>query len=183
MPMLLPAKTNATYDDVVAAPPSVRAEILNGSLYLQPRPRGSHQLAAGELVAQLRAYGRQASWVFLPEVEVHLRGDVLVPDITGWRLERFDESLDKVGFTTVPDWVCEVLSPSTRRYDAGEKRLKYQLAGVPALWEVDPQARTVEIYSLVADRYTWVGTVGDEDALSVWPFDGSHLTLAHLWGF
>jgi len=179
--MLTPAKLNATYQDVLDAPENMRAELLDGRLYLQARPRGNHQLAAGRLFSRLDAAAREMGWVFLPEVELHLGGDVLTPDISGWRVERATEGLEVAGYKVAPDWVCEVLSPSTRKYDSDDKRAKYLRNGIGALWEVDPVERVVEVYALENGQYVWRETMGGDDGGRLWPFEQVVLELAHLW--
>jgi len=87
-------------------------------------------------------------WVFMPEPELHLRGDVLIPDLTGWRRERMPELPDVVGVDLAPDWVCEVLSPSSEALDRNRKMTVYAREGVKHLWLVDPRPQTVEVYRL-----------------------------------
>jgi len=118
-----PAKKRATYDDVLAAPEHQVAEILNGELVLHPRPAARHAVAHSILGAELIGQfyiGRNGpgGWVILFEPELHLNDDVLVPDVAGWRRERMPEIPDVVGIQLSPDWVCEVLSPSTQARDS-----------------------------------------------------------------
>lgn len=84
----------------------------------------------------------------MPEPELHLRGDVLIPDLTGWRRERMPELPDVVGVDLAPDWVCEVLSPSSEALDRNRKMTVYAREGVKHLWLVDPRPQTVEVYRL-----------------------------------
>ena len=60
--------------------------------------------------------------------------DILVPDLAGWRRERLPEYPDAAFFDLAPDWVCEVLSPGTRRIDQVGKRVIYAREGVGHLW-------------------------------------------------
>jgi Uma2 family endonuclease len=181
-PLFGPAKTNASYDDVLAAPEGMTAELIEGNLYLQPRPRGIHQHALGELRELLRPIRSQTGWVVLPEVELHIPM-TLVPDLSGWRAERFTESLDSAHFTVVPDWVCEVLSPSTAGYDKGIKRKLYLERGVRFLWMVDPTERTIEIYEAYAPASAWVlrATHSENEHVALVPFSEIELDLSRLW--
>lgn len=88
-----PAKRRATYEDVLNAPEHMVAEIIDGELYLQPRPGKPHAAAASALGGELgppfkRGRGGPGGWILLDEPELHLGGDVLVPDLAGWRRER-----------------------------------------------------------------------------------------------
>jgi Uma2 family endonuclease len=177
-----PAKTNATYADVLAAPEGVRAELIEGNLYLQPRPRGVHQHIVGELREALRMVRGAGGWVLLPEVELHIPM-TLVPDLSGWRTERFTESLDSAYFCVVPEWVCEVLSPSTAGYDRGIKRKTYLDRGVRFLWIVDPSERTLEAYEAYDDASAWTlrATYTNSDKARLSPFSELELDLERLW--
>src|SRR5690349_8081155 len=116
-----PARRPATYQDVIDAPPDKIAEIVRGALHLHPRPLPRHSQAMMYLGAHVSipfgmGRGGPGGWLILVEPELHLGEDVLVPDLVGWRRERLPTLPDTVGITVVPDWVCEVLSPSTRRF-------------------------------------------------------------------
>lgn len=87
------ARTGATYDDLIDAPEDRIAEMLGGDLYLSPRPALRHSLVISALGADLHhAFDRGRSgpggWWILDEPELHLGGDVVVPDLAGWRRER-----------------------------------------------------------------------------------------------
>ncbi|HXS16037.1 MAG TPA: Uma2 family endonuclease, partial [Polyangiaceae bacterium] len=92
--MAEPAKRRATYQDVLDAPAHMVAEIINGELHVQPRPHRRHVRAASVLGMDLGSAfdrGKQGpgGWVLVFEPELHLEQDVLVPDIAGWRIERY----------------------------------------------------------------------------------------------
>lgn len=183
MPALFgPAKTNATYDDVLSAPEGMTAELIDGNLYLQPRPRGVHQYAVDRLSSQLDSLRAKDGWVLLTEVELHIPM-TLVPDLSGWRAERFTEPLDSAHFSVVPDWVCEVLSPSTAGYDKSIKRKTYLQRGVRFLWIIDPSSRTLEVYEAQPDASAWMlrATQTESDSASLEPFSELEIDLARLW--
>lgn len=143
------AKEGAAYPDVIAAPDDQIAEIVVGSLYLSPRPSLRHTKAAstlGAVILDAFQLGRRGpgGWLILDEPELHVFGDVLVPDIAGWRTERLPQQLDGNGMEIAPDWLCEVLSPSTEEFDRKQKLPRYALAGVSHAWLVDPIARRLE---------------------------------------
>src|SRR5207249_2269272 len=91
---------------------------------------------------------RPGGWWILFEPELHLGENVLVPDHAGWRRERMPLLPDVAAFTLAPDWVCEVISPSTAHIDRGRKLRAYAREQVAHLWFVDPLARTIEVYRL-----------------------------------
>src|SRR6187402_351383 len=132
----------ATYADLVAAPEHLVAELIDGVLYTQPRPRGRHAQAASVLGMDLgspfhRGRGGPGGWIILYEPELHLAEHVLVPDLAGWRRERLPEVPDAAYFELAPDWVCEVLSPGTALFDRRRKVPVYAQARVEHVWLVD----------------------------------------------
>jgi Uma2 family endonuclease len=106
---------------------------------------------------------------------------VLVPGLAGWRRERMPSYPDVPYFTLPPDWVCEVLSASTRRTDLVEKRDIYGAAGVGPLWFVDPVARTLEAFALGDGRWTLVTALRDDAEVRVPPFEAVGFPLSALW--
>ncbi|HEU0222634.1 MAG TPA: Uma2 family endonuclease [Paracoccaceae bacterium] len=80
-----------------------------------------------------------------------------------------------------PDWVCEILSPGTRRLDLTEKREIYAAQGVAHLWLVDPEARTLEAFRLHEGSWLLVAAMGEEAAVRVAPFDAIAFALSALW--
>ena len=143
----------ATYQDVLDAPAHRVAEIVDGTLYTHPRPAMPHALATSVLGHDLGnpfQFGRggPGGWWIIDEPELHLGEDILVPDLAGWRRERMPDYPDTAYVTLAPDWVCEVLSSSTRKVDLHEKRPVYAREGVGHLWLVDPIDRTLEAFEL-----------------------------------
>ena len=140
-----------TYQDVLDAPAHLVAEIIDGALYTHPRPAPVHTVASSVLGGELgppfhRGRGGPGGWWILDEPELHLGEDVLVPDLAGWRRERMPELPGTAYFTLAPDWVCEVLSSSTRKVDLHEKasRLRPRRCGPPVAHRPDgPHARGV----------------------------------------
>jgi Uma2 family endonuclease len=181
-----PARRHATYQDVIDAPADKIAEIVRGALYLHPRPLPRHSQAIGSLGDEIispfsKGRGGPGGWWILIEPEVHLGEDVLVPDLVGWRRERLPALPDTVGITVVPDWVCEVLSPSTRRFDLNEKRSSYAGHGVRFLWLIDPPARTLEAQRLEGGAWTPIATLRDSAEVRLPPFEAITFPLATLW--
>ncbi len=176
----------ATYEDLEALPPHQVGEIIAGELYASPRPATPHALAASSLGGELigpfqRGRGGPGGWLILDEPELHLGADVLVPDLAGWRRERMPEMLRAPALTLAPDWLCEVLSPSTEARDRAAKLPAYARAGVRHVWLVDPDVRTLEIFRLEDARYVLLHTWAGEVSIRAEPFEAIELTLSVLW--
>lgn len=126
-----PRPRPATYQDILDAPPHMVAEIASGRLHLHPRPAMRHARASFGMAGQLdgpyqRGTDGPGGWHFAMEPELHLGPDALVPDLAGWCRERMPTYPDTAAFTLAPDWICEILSPGTRRFDLTEKRNLYR---------------------------------------------------------
>jgi Uma2 family endonuclease len=186
--MAISALKHATYEDVLNAPPHMIAEIIGGQLRLHPRPAKPHAAATTALGEELgppfkRGRGGPGGWIILDEPELHFSADVLVPDIAGWRRERMTAIVaDEAYFTMAPDWIVEVLSPSTEKYDRTDKLEIYAREGVPWAWLVEPVNRTLEVLQLGEDR-NWIlrAAFRDDAVVRAQPFDAIELDLAILW--
>ena len=185
--MTLPLTKEAVYADIEALPPHVTGEIAFGVLHTHPRPAPRHGRASSRLGAEL-AYpfdfgrGGPGGWVFIDEPELHLGRHVLVPDIAGWQREHMLELPETPYFETTPDWVCEVLSPSTQRFDRTDKLAIYAAFGVGHCWYVDPIARTLEVLALQGDKWLIAATFKDADPVCAPPFEAHTFVLGVLWG-
>ena len=181
-----PLKKDATYADLCAVPENFVAEILGGDLYAFPRPASLHSFAASVLGAELMGpfhTGKNGpgGWWLLDEPELHFDADVLVPDIAGWRRERMPTFPDTAYITLAPDWVCEVLSPSTEKIDRGKKLAIYAREGVQHAWLLNPLLQTLEVWRLVSQRWSLVGAHAGGARVRAEPFDAIELPLDALW--
>ncbi len=181
-----PLPEPATYQDVLDAPPHKVAEIIDGTLHVNPRPAPRHAWASSGLggsITQPYSYGRggPGGWWIIDEPELHLGEDILVPDLAGWRRERMPDYPETAYFALAPDWVCEVLSPSTRAIDQGLKRDIYAREGVAHLWFVDPDVRTLEAFELRESQWVLLKTLTGNDPVSLPPFDAISFSLGDLW--
>jgi Uma2 family endonuclease len=176
----------ATYDDLVALPEHVVGEIVDDELWSSPRPAPKHsraEFALGSILGPAFQFGETGpgGWQFLVEPELHLGRDVLVPDIAGWRAARMPVLAGTAYVVTAPDWVCEVLSPSTVRLDREKKLRIYAEYGVAHAWLVDPIARTLEV--LRNDKATWtlLTTHAVDVTARIEPFEAIEFRLERLW--
>jgi Uma2 family endonuclease len=186
--MALPSAKSrpATYEDILRLPENVVGEIVDGDLIVSPRPAPRHALASssigGELVGPFhKGRGGPGGWIILDEPELHLDTQVLVPDLAGWRRERMPALPSTAWFTLAPDWVCEVLSPSTAILDRTRKQDIYREHGVARLWFVDPPARTIEVLSRAEQGWMVAGTFGGEGEKRIPPFDAVPIDIGALW--
>jgi Uma2 family endonuclease len=171
-----------------AAPPECVAEILDGELHVQPRPRYRHARATSRLSTHLSGFdqedaGGPGGWIILFEPELHLGPgpDKVVPDLAGWRRARMPELPDVGATSLVPDWVCEVISESTEVLDRTKKRRIYSREGVGHLWFVSPERMMLEVFRLEADRWVLVDTFEGNALIRAEPFDAIELSLGRLW--
>jgi Uma2 family endonuclease len=184
--MTLPGRRPATYADIETLPEHLVGEILNGELVVNPRPAPRHANAStvlGGLLVPPFGLGDRGpgGWWILAEPEIHIGEHVVVPDLAGWRRERMPSMPEEAFFSVPPDWVCEVLSPSTSKTDKIVKRPIYAEFGVSHLWLVDPIDKTLEVSALDAGRWVLVATHGGDEAVRAVPFDAVALDLKHLW--
>jgi Uma2 family endonuclease len=191
-------KRPAGYQDVLDAPDNMIAEVVRGELFLSPRPAPPHAAAASRLQSLIGppfdlGRGGPGGWIILDEPELHLIEDIVVPDLAGWRRTTMDHvQLQPAYFETRPDWVCEILSPSTAKLDRTQKLGVYARAGVGHVWLIDPIARFVEV--LVREpqhefgagapgegRWSIAATIGDPECVQLEPFAAVELELRLLW--
>lgn len=180
-------KRPATYEDIEALPPGWVGELIDDELWAFPRPSTWNLWAASVLLAKLGntfCFGTRGpgGWWIVREPEWHFGRQVLVPDLAGWRYERAPGLFERDDpfFELAPDWVCEVLSPSTAALDRGRKLPLYHREGVSHAWLVDPRAHTLEVYRRGARGWR-LSRYGGEDVVRAEPFDAEPLDLGRLW--
>ena len=168
-------------------PDHLIAQIVHGQLITLPRPAPKHALASSSLGDELSGPfqkgrgGGPGGWWILDEPELHLGTDILVPDLAGWRRERMPTLPETAYFELTPDWVCEVLSPSTARLDRVDKLPIYASHGVGHLWLVDPDVRSLEVLALHEGHWLLLNAYKDDAEVRAVPFDAIAFDLAALW--
>ena len=181
-----PATSPATYADIEALPSHLTGELIFGALHAHPRPTPQHGEATSVLLAELQIpFGRRrgvpGGWIIQVEPELHLGPHVVVPDIAGWKTETLPRLPKTAYFEAAPDWLAEVLSPSTLKTDRTSKLQIYAEYGVKHLWYADPAVRTLEIFALNGTTHSIIATFKDEDVVIAPPFESHSFQLAALW--
>jgi Uma2 family endonuclease len=179
-------KKPATYEDIEALPIGWVGEIIADELYASPRPAFRHLHVAtrlGHLLGQPFDLGRggPGGWWFFDEPELHFGNNVLVPDLAGWRRERMPTPPDVPWMTLAPDWICEVLSPSTQLMDRARKMPLYHGEGVRHAWVIDPSRYRLEIYRSGEDGWVRAGLHEGGAIIRAEPFEAVPLELGLLW--
>ncbi len=181
-----PARKEATYEDLFDIPENMTGEIVDGELIVTPRPSRKHTSAASALgfeIGPAYQFGRggPGGWIIILEPEIALGGNILVPDLAGWKQERFPETEETNWISVAPDWVCEILSPSTLRLDKIKKMPIYAQHGVSYFWVIDPTSRTLDGYRLESGRWMVLGAFIQNDKVRAEPFQEIELDLGNLW--
>lgn len=185
--MAKPAKELATYEDLFHIPENTTGEIIDGELIVTPRPSRKHVYTAtalGNEVGPPFQFGRgggPGGWIILYEPEIKLGENIMVPDLAGWRRERFPRSEETNWISVAPDWACEVLSPSTLRVDKIRKMPIYAQYGIPHFWLIDPLARTLDVFRLESGKWVVAGLFVEDDKARAEPFQDIAIELANLW--
>lgn len=176
----------AGWDDLLDVPEGYIGEIIDGELFMTPRPGPPHLEAASGLLALLGwpfdlDMGGPGGWRMLSKPRVAFGADIRVPDLAGWRKERY-AAPEQGPYTVAPDWICEVLSPSTSRTDRGAKLDLYLAHRVRHVWLIDPRERTIEVFRAHEQGWLRVKVFTRAEKVRAEPFDAIELDLALLWG-
>lgn len=178
----------ATYEDLLALPRGLKAEVIRGVLRTLPAPQPRHakvQRVLGGVIGgpfdDDDGLGGPGGWYIFPEVDVQLTPhDVVRPDLSGWRRARLADP-DERPFTVVPDWVCEIASPSTAREDRVLKRQLYAEHRVGFYWLVDPDTRLLEALELREGRWVELGVFDEAARVRIAPFEAVELSIGRLF--
>jgi len=177
-----------TLADLDALPPGIVGEIIEGVLYTMTKPRMRHQrtsLVIGSNIGSLFDHGRSGpgGWWIVTEPGIELPNDTkeISPDVGGWRRARLPEMPVDEPIRMVPDWVCEILSPTTRRHDLEVKFPYYAKVGVAYHWLVDIEKRVLTAHRLESSDWRIIGTYSDETEARIPPFDAVPLNVASWW--
>lgn len=186
---MVAAKTRKSFDELYRIirdlPEGQRGEILvAGELHVtMGRPGKKHRRVAQVLHFALAPcdanLGGSGWWIEL-EPEVRFGDRLFDPDLAGWRVERVADMPDDNPIAIVPDWCCEVLSPSTAADDVRLKLPGYIAAGVPFVWIIDPIAHLVQVFAPQSGKPALVATASDEERARLPPFD-LDIDVRRMW--
>src|SRR5689334_21312184 len=112
----------ATYDDILALPEGKNGEIIDGELFVSPRPALPQAHACSGIFSDINSLhgppgggGRRGGWRILVEPELHFGENVLIPDLGAWKWERMPKLPKTAACELAPDWICEIFSPSSSK--------------------------------------------------------------------
>lgn len=181
-----PAKKIATYDDLCGLPDTMVGEIIDGEVIASPRPSRSHghtaSILGGEIVPPYFAgRGGPGGWIIIDEPEIAFGDDIIVPDLAGWKKERFPAIEEHNWIEVIPDWVCEIVSPSSSRMDRVKKMGIYARHGCPYYWIIDPSGKTLEVFENNQGTWMVIGSYGGDDLVRALPFKEIAIDLRLLW--
>jgi len=187
--MAEPARGLATWEDLLNTPEdgSVTYEILDGNLEALPHPLPQHGWTQGMLFSDLsapfgRGRGGPGGWWLILETDVRVTShNIVAPDIAGWRRERMPAFPRTRPIDIVPDWVCEVISPSHPQRDRVRKADLYLRAGIPHYWMLDVEGRTLEALTSREGAWVRVGAWTDGDSPRIPPFEAIELDVGGLF--
>ena len=173
------------YEQIERLPIGVTGQILvAGVLTTMSRPGSPHEHTLAHCERALDGFDRKfggEGWWIRQEFEVRFPGDRLaVPDLAGWRSDKWPELPDDNPLRIVPDWCAEILSPTTASNDRTLKLPLYAETGVSFVWLLDPELRTLEVYESIDGRPTLVAAARDADVVRLPPFD-VELSLGAWW--
>jgi Uma2 family endonuclease len=187
-PSTSPNRRQALYDAYCAVPEHLRTEIIDGTLYVSPRPAPRHANATSILVSELngafqRGRDGPGGWWILFEPELQLVPlEPMVPNLAGWRVERLPSLPETAYFTLAPDWIGEVPSKSMELVNRAKKLPIYAAHGVAHVWLIDPIAKSLEVHTLGEDRRWRDVRIYEGDArVRAEPFSAIEIDLATLW--
>jgi Uma2 family endonuclease len=180
------ANKKASYEDLYSIPENMTGEILDGELIVTPRPSRSHMYALSTLDREIGppyglGRGGPGGWIILVEPEIMLGENTLIPDLGGWRKERFPFREEHNWISVAPNWVCEILSPRTVQVDKIRKMPLYARHGVGHIWLLDPGARTMDVFALESGRWVLLGSHAEDDKVRAEPFPEIEFNLGGLW--
>ena len=169
--MPLPKSNTYTIDDIYALPEGQRAELIDGQIYDMAPPSPMHQELVMELSATLRDYIKKNGGpckVYPAPFAVFLNEDdrnYVEPDIS---VICDSSKVDNRGYQGAPDFIIEIVSPSSQRMDYLTKLFKYRTAGVREYWIVNPLQRTVQLYSFEGTEDSTQYSFDDEITVTIY---------------
>jgi Uma2 family endonuclease len=186
------ARALATAEDLLRLPGDARMEVIHGALVEKAAPTGEHGDAQSFVVLLLKGpfqrrgggSGGPGGWWIPTEVDIELAThEVYRPDVVGWRRERSPERPSGRPVRLRPDWVCEVLSPSTAKNDLVDKMQTLRACEVPHYWIVDPEHETLTVYRWTREGYVVaIAARRGQKQVRAEPFDAIAIDVGLFFG-
>lgn len=186
------ARRRASVDDFRAIPEAERFhELIGGEIVRKATPSGEHGAAQAGIVGNVQPRFQRkpgggngpGGWWLATEVEILLEtGDIVRPDIVGWRRERCPERPTGIPVKLRPDWICEVVSPSNAKHDTIDKLRLYHQVAIPYYWIADPRDATLTVLRWSSDGYVTRLRAGHDEVVRAEPFESIEVAVATLFG-
>ncbi len=166
-------------------------ELIDGELVQKAMPKPAHGRAQVMLAGLLLPFIQKAGgprdpggWWIMSEVEVFYSktDEAFRHDLVGFRRDRFSDCPSELPIRERADWVCEILSPSTARYDVVQKQRTLHAHGVPHYWLLNPEHETLAVLRHGPEAYANVLNAGVGDVVRAEPFEAIELDVARLFG-
>lgn len=170
--MALPQEKTYMIEDIYNLPEGTRAELIDGQIYYMAPPSRMHQEISMFLSYSITDYIKQkhgSCKVYAAPFAVFLNKDdinYVEPDIS---VICDPSKLDDKGCHGAPDWIIEIVSPSSQRMDYLTKLLKYKTAGVREYWIVNPVTKTVNVFDFHSEEQTGMYSFDDEIPVTIYP--------------
>jgi Uma2 family endonuclease len=183
------ARGTATAADIVEE----RYEVIRGELVPKEAASIAHSTTQRAVAGQLDPIcgrsrpGRIGGWWIATEAEIELAThEIYLADLAGWRIDSVPELPSGRPMRIKPDWVCEILSPSTMRRDRGHKQRTYHRAGIGHYWLVEPLDGAIWSYRRSTEGYAEVASLDYDDVpagelVRIEPFDVIELDVAEIF--
>lgn len=172
-----------TIADIEALPEGERAELIDGEMFRMDAPTWTHQELLAELTFEIKAYIKQnkgACKVMPAPFAVYIKKDkrnYVEPDIS---VICDKEKKSEKGCLGAPDWIIEIVSPSSREMDYERKVALYREAGVREYWIVDAETETVMVYDFEHDRKTALARYTFSDSIRAGIFEDLRLNFSEM---
>ena len=184
-----PKRPLATIEEALARPESERVELIRGTIVQKAAPTGEHSGAQVHFILQVgdrfdrRPGGHwPGGWWIRTEIDIQLGSELFRPDLAGWRRERCPEAPRGRPIAQRPDWICEILSPSTENIDRVDKMQSYFQAGIPHYWLADPVEKVLEVFRRTELAYALVLSAKSGQTVRAEPFESVELRVDELFG-
>ena len=187
--MTQPARKKATIDDLLAMPEDGRYELIDGQIVPREAARFEHSDAQGGTASFMRTYfqrkteGPTGGWWIGTEAEVaYDGGQCYLHDLAGWRRDRVPEKPSGRPVAIVPDWVCEILSPSNWRHDTVTKFDVCFQHRVKHYWMMDVEHRVLTVFKWHPEGWLRIMATGPGERARLEPFESVEFEVAVLFG-